>query len=146
MKCDDGREKFEARHIQTLVLTLRNEDLLSSSGQQLRHVAQWLRRLAQWLEKLLAVIQKFLDVLAAPRNTVDFWIGHLALRRVFARGFSQVFAGLRFIQNVVNHLKHQSHGFAPARQAIKRVGIGVRGVGAHAARGADQRASFLAVD
>lgn len=56
MKCDDGREKFEARHIQTLVLTLRNEDLLGSSGQQLRHVAQWLRRLAQWLEKLLAVI------------------------------------------------------------------------------------------
>lgn len=53
-----------------------------------------------------------------------------------------MFAGLRFIQNVVNHLKHKSHGFAPARQAIKRVGIGVRGVGAHAARGADQRASF----
>ena len=85
-------------------------------------------------------------MVATPCDAVNFWIGHFPLSGVFASGFAQMFARLGLVQNVVNHLKHKPHGFAPSREAIKRVGVGGGGERAHSASRADQRSSFLAVD
>ena len=75
----------------------------------------------------------------------DAWIGELSCIPVFAGSLTEVLGGLGFVQDVIDHLEHQSHGLAVGGERVEAGFVGRSAQGAHATRAADQRAGLVVV-
>lgn len=89
--------------------------------------------------------QELRHVAMAFVKAKDAWIGELSCLPVFAGSLAEVLGGLGFVQDVIHHLEHQSHGVAVGGECLETGFIGRAAQGAHATRAADQRAGLVVV-
>jgi len=89
--------------------------------------------------------QELCHVAMAFVKAKDAWICELSCLPIFAGSLAKVLGGLGFVQDVVHHLEHQSHGVAVGGERLEARFVGRSAQGAHAARAADQRAGLVVV-
>ena len=89
--------------------------------------------------------QELRHVAMAFVKAKDAWIGELSCLPVLAGSLAEVLGGLGFVQDVIHHLEHQSHGLAVGGERVEAGFVGRSAQGAHATRAADQRAGLVVV-